>query len=127
MENMRNVDDMLKNRPKTKPPVPPKNITDVTLKAFKKEYTTWQSENTHLKNLIDVDKVIQMLKQRANVTNTASTGVTIPHVKTINTSFYYMVENGKNVKVYADSEYIKKLQQTHYMRDTTGKLTKVVI
>ena len=135
-------------RPNTQPPQPPVPTADDTaLDAWGKEYEAWVKENSHLPNLQPVNTILERFKaqrdarlskenpdgvrpmDRSNVGNPTGNKSTTPPslTKDLNTEFYYIVENEKDVPVYADEAYIRALEHQYYIRETeTGKLTKVV-
>ena len=131
LPNIRTVDDILKMpRPKTLPPTPPNpNSTDEEIDKWKEQYDVWAGENSHLPNLISSDVIVQRFKNRGQPPTgapSANIGGNVTHQKNLNLKYYYVVENGQKVEVYAESEYVKSLKQQYYVRNNSGKLIKVV-
>ena len=132
LPNIRSVDEILDMpRPKSLPPNPPKpDSTDDELNRWKVEYEKWVKVNSHLPNLIPADTIIQRFKNRGQPQDVGPVsnivGGNVQHQKNLNLKYYYVVENGQKIEVYADSEYVKSLKQQYYVRNNSGKLIKVV-
>jgi len=126
-------------RPKSQPPSPPQpNSTDEQLESWKESYEKWATENDHLPNLQPADKLVEQFKKRdemmrkqaeagqAAQNSKAQFSGNMQHAKQVNTQYYYTVENGSRIEVYADEEYIRNLKQQYYVRLHGDGLTKVV-
>ena len=67
-KQLKSADVLLKNpRAKSDPPLYPTNfatITDVEIEEWSKITVKWQEENSHLKNLPPIDKLVEQIKNR---------------------------------------------------------------
>ena len=124
-------------RPKSQPPNPPNpKGTDEELETWGDTYDKWAKENSHLPNLQPRDVILSRFKAQRdsqsnpNVPNQPPGNPPIPpsskHSDELNIEFYLIVENGKKINVYSDETYIRSLEHQYYIRNTNGKLTKVV-
>ena len=122
-------------QPKSPPPPPPTDFDDAKqISEWKEKYEKWSKENDHLPKILPADDVLQRMKQARerqaqqgapNPGNVPQSNNQNPSVVK-NTQFYYIVENGNREAVMADSNFINGLKQQYYVRESDGKLSKVI-
>ena len=135
----RSADDILAMpRPKSDPPRPPQpNAAAEELDKWAIEYDTWRTDNSQMPNLQPAATILDRWKAQqpnwrgsnVNTPDTIDNTKTPPSTsgnKSLNTEFYYVVEGSRDVAVYAEEAYIRSLEHNYYIRENSGKLTKVV-
>ena len=144
-------------QPKGMPPRPPVDITtagEEEMAEFKKGYEEWAANNKHLPNVLTFDQAVERIKagqaaQKNNPNNPnqpgqpgqppsnrtrGAGGVVGPGGRergtNKNATYYYIIEDGERVAVFAAAEYVMGLKAQYYVLEESGpqvgSMTKVI-
>ena len=134
-------------QPKGMPPRPPMDIAtapEAEMAEFKKGYEEWAANNKHLPNVLTFDQAVERIKagqaaqKQAGVqagqpqSQAVQTTASRPDTRfepTKNNAYYYIIENGERVAVFASTPKINDLKAQYYVFEEQGpqkgRLTKV--